>query len=470
MSSLLIKNGTIVTSEGTYKGDVFCKDEKIALIGETLDCEADKVVDASGKYLIPGGIDNHSHFGMPFQGTFTADPATTYAALVGGTTTVIDFVPQPKGYGLIDAYKLHRNEKFEGVCSPDFAFHAMVQDRTEQMFDEISQLPDEGISTIKLFMAYKGSDYYCDDSTVLRALKEAKKTGVTLMVHAESADLTDSLEKELIAAGCTAPKYHADARPPVVETECIQRAIMLARVADSPIFIVHVAAGEAMETLRDAAATGFPIYGETCPQYVSLTRDELARPNFEGAKFVCSPALRTPEDHEMILKAIDKGWLQVFASDHAAFQWKGQKDRGEEDYTKVPFTNIPNGAPGVQHRMNVLWSKGVATGKVKITRFVDVTSTAPAKFNGLYPQKGVIAVGSDADIVIWDPDYKGTITLEDTFEGLDYTPYEGIEMLGRADQVFLRGELMAEKGKFVGEKGRGKFVPAKAYGAAYTGL
>lgn len=463
--STIIKSGTIVTAEGAYQADVLIEGEKIALIGEKLDCQADTVVDATGKYVMPGAIDNHSHFGMPFQGTKTQDCTTTHAAVVGGTTTIIDFVPQPKGMGLIDSYKLHRETKFDGICTPDFAFHAMVQDRTDKMFEEIPLLPDYGISTIKLFMAYKGSENYCDDTTVLRAMQEAKKAGVTLMVHAESADITDLLTKQLVAAGCLEPKYHAVSRPPVVETECIQRVICLARVAESPIFIVHVAAAEAMETLRNAANNGFPIYGETCPQYVSLSVDNLAKPGFEGAKYVCSPALREESNHDKILEALDKGWLQVFASDHSAFRYKGQKDLGLGNFSK-----IPNGAPGVQHRLHVLWSKGVATGKVKMNRFVDVCSTAPAKFNGLYPQKGTIAVGSDADIIVFDPDYRGTITLEKTYEGLDFTPYEGMEQIGRCDKVFIRGRLMAEKGEFVGQKGEGKFIETKPFGAAYTGL
>lgn len=463
--STLIKNGIILTSEGEYKADVLIQDEKIALIGADLECQADEVVDATGKYVMPGAIDNHSHFGLPFQGTTTADCTTSHAAVVGGTTTIVDFVPQPVGMGLIEAYKLHRSTKFEGICTPDFAFHAMVQDRTDKMFEEIPLLPENGISTIKLFMAYKGSENYCDDSTVLRAMQEAKKTGVTLMVHAESADITDMLQKQLVAAGCLEPKYHAVSRPPVVETECIQRVICLARVAESPVFVVHVAAAEAMETLRNAANTGFPIYGETCPQYISLSVDNLAKPGFEGAKYVCSPALREATNHDHILEALDKGWLQVFASDHSAFKFKGQKDMGLGDFTK-----IPNGAPGVQHRLHVLWTKGVATGKVKKNRFVDVCCTAPAKFNGLYPQKGAILVGSDADVIIFDPDYRGTITLADTFEGLDFTPYEGMEQIGRCDRVYIRGRLMAEKGQLVGAKGEGKFIESKPYGAAYTGL
>jgi dihydropyrimidinase len=461
----LIKNGTIVTSEGEYKADVLMKNEKIAAIGMDLDASATKIVDATGMYVLPGGIDNHSHFGLPFGGTMTQGCETSHAAIVGGTTTVVDFIPQAKGMSLIEAAKRHNDEKFEGHCTPDFAFHSMVMDLTDNLYEEITKLPELGISSIKLFMAYKGTVYYCDDSVVFQALQKAKEVGVTLMVHAESADLTDIMQKQCVAKGQLEPKYHAVSRPPIVEIECIQRVVTLAKAADAPVFVVHVSAKEAMETLRDAAAKGFPVYGETCPQYICLSVDNLSKPDFEGAKYVCSPALRSPEHHEAILQALQNGWLQVFASDHSAFKFKGQKDMGRDDFTK-----IPNGSPGVQHRMNLLWTYGVAAGKVSRNRFVDVCSTAPAKFNGIYPQKGTIAVGSDADIIIYDPDYQGTFTLEETFEGLDYTPYEGMKQIGRADKVYLRGKLMVEKGQLVGPKGEGKFVFGKPYAAAYSGL
>ncbi|MDL2273933.1 dihydropyrimidinase [Oscillospiraceae bacterium OttesenSCG-928-G22] len=462
--STLIKNGTIVTSEGEYKADVLIDGEKIVEIGMNLDGKADETIDASGKYILPGGIDNHTHFGMPFMGTYTAGCENSHSALVGGTTTVIDFVPQEVGTGLIDAAKKHKAEKFDGICSPDYALHAMVMDVTEEMYNDIKKLPEIGISTIKLFMAYKTSVYYCDDSIVYRAMKSAKEVGVTLMVHAESADIIEMLQKDCADAGQLDPKYHAVSRPPIVETECIQRAIVLSDLTETPIFIVHVSAKEAMATLRDAAAHGTEIYGETCPQYICLDVANLSKPGFEGAKYICSPAIRTPDHHEAILEAIQKGWLQVFASDNAAFNFKGQKEMGLGDFRKVP-----NGAPGVQHRMHALWTHGVATGKVSKSRFVDVCSTAPAKFNGIYPQKGAILVGADADILIWDPDYKGTISIKDTFEGVDYTPYEGQDQIGRADKVFLRGKLMAEKGQMVGPKGEGKYIEQKPYGAAYQG-
>ena len=461
----LIKNGTIVTSEGEYSADVLMDKEKIVAIGTNLDPLAAEIVDAAGKYLLPGGVDNHTHFGMPFGGTTTQGCDTSHAAVVGGTTTVVDFVPQPKGIGLTDAARRHKEEKFDGQCTPDYAFHSMVMDIHDAMYDEILTLPAAGISSIKLFMAYKGTVFYCDDSVVFRAMQKAGQAGVTLMVHAENADLTDILQKQCVAKGQLEPKYHAISRPPVVESECVQRALTLAGVAKAPIFIAHVSARESMQILRDAAAAGARAYGETCPQYICLGVDNLARPGFEGAKYVCSPALRTPDHHEALLEALQRGWLQVCSSDHSGIAFKGQKDLGRGDFTK-----IPNGGPGVQHRVNLLWTHGVAAGKLSRSRLVDVCATAPAKLNGLYPQKGAILVGADADIVVFDPEYKGMFTLAETYEGIDYTPYEGMTQIGRAEKVYLRGRLVAEKGKFVGAKGEGKFVPGKPYAAAYTGF
>ena len=461
----LIKNGTLVTSEGEYSADVLMDKEKIVTIGRNLDHLAEEIVDAAGKYLLPGGVDNHTHFGMPFGGTTTKGCDTSHAAVVGGTTTIVDFVPQPKGLGLADAVKLHEEKNFNGQCTPDYAFHSMVMDVNDALYGEILKLPAIGISSIKLFMAYKSSVFYCNDGVVFQAMQKAREAGVTLMVHAESADLTDVLQKQCVAKGQLEPRYHAVSRPPVVEVECVQRVLTLAGVAEAPVFIAHVSAGESVRILRDAAAAGVRAYGETCPQYICLGVDNLSRPNFEGAKYVCSPALRTPDHHEALLEALQRGWLQVFASDHSGLMFKGQKDMGRGDFTK-----IPNGGPGVQHRVNLLWTYGVAEGKLSRSRLVDVCATAPAKLNGLYPQKGAILVGADADIVVFDPEYKGTFTLAETYEGVDFTPYEGMKQIGRAEKVYVRGRLMAEKGKFVGEKGEGRFVPGKPYAAAYTGF
>lgn len=461
----LIKNGTIVTSEGEYSADVLMDKGKIVAIGKDLDPLASEIVDATGKYLLPGGVDNHTHFGMAFGGTTTKGCETSHAAVVGGTTTIVDFVPQPKGISLTDAAKLHKAKVFDGQCTPDYAFHAMVMDITNELYDEILKLPSIGISSVKLFMAYKSTVFYCDDSVVFQAMQKAKEVGVTLMVHAESADLTDILQKQCVAKGQLEPKYHAVSRPPVVETECVQRVLTLASVAESPVFIAHVSAKESILALKDAVAKGVQAYGETCPQYICLSVDNLSKPDFEGAKYVCSPALRTPDHHDAILTALQHGWLQVFSSDHSGLMFKGQKDLGKGDFTK-----IPNGGPGVQHRVNLLWTYGVAAGKLSRSRLVDVCATAPAKLNGLYPQKGSIVVGADADIVVFDPDYKGTFTIAETYEGIDFTPYEGMQQIGRADKVYIRGRLMAEKGNFVGTKGEGMFVPGKPYGAAYTGI
>jgi len=461
----LIKNGIIVTSLDEYQGDILVEGEKIIAIGKGLDGRAQEVVDASGMYVLPGGVDQHTHFNLPFGGTYTRGFETTNAAIVGGTTTIVDFVPQPKGMSLIDSVAKHIEEQAKGKAMVDYSFHGMVMDVTDQIFEEIPKLPEIGIPTLKMFMAYKGTPFMCDDGVVFKGLQAAKKAGVTMMVHAENGDIIDVLQKQCVAAGQLEPKYHAVSRPPIVETECTARAITIAEAAGAPLFIVHVSCIGAMESIRDAYAKGLPVYGETCPHYLVLTVDNLAKPDFEGAKYVCSPALRTPEHLEAMWQAVQRGWLQVVGSDHCGFDWKEQKHLGYHDFTK-----IPNGAPGVENRLAVLWTCGVEKGKITRQKLVDVFATAPAKFNGIFPRKGHIGVGADADLVLFDPGWKGTMSVENSLQGVDFSSYEGMEQIGRADKVFLRGKLVAEKGLFSGELGQGSFVKGEPYGAAYQGL
>ncbi|MEW6080750.1 MAG: dihydropyrimidinase [Bacillota bacterium] len=460
--SLLIKNGTVVTSVGEQKADILIEGEKIAAIGKSLEGRAEEIIDASDRYILPGGIDQHSHFGLPFGGTWTRGFETTTAAIVGGTTTVVDFAPQPAGMSIRDAIRKHSEEKAEGVAVVDFAFHGMVMDVNETLFEEIPRLPEDGVPTLKLFMAYKGTPFMVDDATLFRALQASKNAGLTIMVHAENGDVIDVLQKQCVAAGQLEPKYHAVSRPPAVETEATARAMAIAKMAEAPIFVVHVTCREAMEAIRDAYIRGIRAYGETCPHYLTLSVDNLARPDFEGAKYVCSPALRSPEHHEALWQALDRGWLQVIGSDHCGFDWKEQKHMGKENFTK-----IPNGAPGVQYRLAVLWTYGVEAGRITRQKLVDLYSTAPAKFNGLFPQKGDIAVGSDADLVILDPKWEGVMSIETSLEGGDYCTYEGMKQKGRAEKVFLRGRLSVDDGKFVGEPGQGKPLKGEPFGAAY---
>lgn len=459
----LIKNGTIVNAAEMFRADVLIEGERVTAIGSGLDERSRETIDAAGKYLFPGGIDGHTHFKLPFMGTHTAGFDTAYAAAVGGTTTIIDFAPQPAGMSLLDSIAKHREEEAEGKCAVDYSLHAMVMDASHPgIFDELPTLVKMGIPTIKLFMAYKGTPFMCNDATIFRMLQVSKQSGVLVMIHAENGDVIHVLQQQHLTAGRTDPKYHATSRPPIVEAEATARAAALARTADAPIFIVHVSCADAMRTIRDAFEEGVVIFGETCPHYMTLDVSNLAKPGFEGAKYVCSPALRESSHHDELWKAIQRGWLQVVGSDHCGFNFKGQKEMGREDFTK-----IPNGAPGVENRLAILYTYGVMAGKLSLQRMVDVFATAPAKFYGLYPRKGSIAAGADADIVVFDPAYKGLITVKTSNQGVDYNAYEGFKQKGRAEWVFLRGRLIVENGKFIGPWGQGKFIERQPFGLAY---
>jgi dihydropyrimidinase len=461
----LIKRGTIVTATEIYRGDILIENEKIAVIGSGLEARADTVIDAKGKYIFPGGIDGHTHFRFPFMGTKTTGFATTPAAAVGGTTTVIDFAPQTPGMSLLDSIAKHREEEADNVSVVDYSFHAMVMDLQERVFDEIPALVKAGIPTIKLFMAYKGSPVYSTDSTIFKMLQRTNKSGMLTMLHAENGEIIEVMQKQLLAQKKTAPKYHAVSRPPVVEEEATIRATMLAKAADTPVFIVHVSCTEAMEAIRSAQDRGIAAFGETCPHYLILDVENLSKPGFEGAKFVCSPALREARHHDPLWRALHKGWLQTVGSDHCSFNYKGQKDMGKGDFTK-----IPNGAPGMENRLAILYTYGALTGKLPLTRLIDVFATAPAKFFGCYPRKGSITVGADADLVIFDPAYEGTISVRTSLQGIDYNAFEGFAQKGRAEQVLLRGQLIVDKGRFIGKAGQGKFIKREPYGFAYEGV
>lgn len=454
----LIKNGTIVTSVNEYSADIYIENGIIKEIGSQLVKEAEEIIDASGKYIFPGGVDEHVHYGS-FGGRLFE---TTDAAAVGGTTTIVDFAPQDKGVPLIDAI-LKQAAKAEGTASVDYAFHGIIMDPKESVFEEIPKLPEIGVSSLKLFMAYKGTDFYSDDESILKAMMIAKNHGITMMVHAENADIINVLQKKYLEEGHTEPVYHYYSRPLIAEEEATKRAIALAKAADCPLYVVHVSVKEAMEAIKEAYEEGNPVFGETCTHYLTLSTDYLALPDFEGAKYVCAPPLRPKEHQEALWEAVQKGWLQAVGSDHCALDGGFEtKKKGIGDFTK-----IPNGCPGVQDRMAMLWTKGVCTGKITRQKFIELFSTMPAKVVGLYPRKGEIAIGSDADIVIFDPDYNGVICNEDSLHGIDYSPFEGFEIKGRAEKVFLRGELIAQNGDFVGEKGKGKWQKAKPYAMCY---
>ncbi|MDD4583822.1 MAG: dihydropyrimidinase [Eubacteriales bacterium] len=462
MNTLLIKNGTILTALDEFTADIFIKDGIIEKIGTSLEDSADQVVDATGKYVFPGGVDQHTHFDFTFGSSTCVGWESSDAAVVSGTTTVIDFVNQRIGWSIRDSVDKYLEEKVVGKACCDYGFHGVVYDPTDDLFNEIQRLPDYGIPTIKLFMAYRGHPYHCDDDSILKALQASVDAGVTIMVHAENADMIDALQKQTVKKGITAPIGHAISRPPIVETEAVHRAAYLAKLAEAPIYIVHVTAKEAMAVIREEYAKGTGIFGETCTHYLVTTMVKLDQPDFEGAKFVCSPALRTKDHLDELWTAVRKGWLNAISSDHVGFNWAVHKHAGKDS-----FINIPNGAPGLENRIPMVWTEGVAKGRISRQKFVEVCCTNPAKINGMFPKKGTIAVGSDGDLVIFDPDYRGIISNENSLHRVDFSAYEGREQIGRAEKVFLRGELVAENGKYLGRMGSGRFISGKPFGLCY---
>ncbi|WMM26000.1 dihydropyrimidinase [Tissierella sp. MB52-C2] len=458
---LIIKNGNIITSENEYIADILVEGEKIIAIGKELDIAGHEVVDATGKYVFPGGVDEHVHYNS-FN---SLGYETSHAALVGGTTTVGDFVVQPVGVGLKDSIINYKRDCLDGVATVDYVLHGIIMDPCEESIEDLVNMPSVGVSSVKLFMAYKGMPYYVSDEWIFKALCTGKESGVTIMVHAENADIIDVLTKQLIAEGKTEPKYFGDSRPVLSEAEATSRAIYMAKMAKAPIFVVHVTNQKAVEVIREAYNEGVSAYGETCTHYLMLNDENLARPNFEGAKYVCNPPLRPQSDVDFMWEAINKGWITSVGSDHCAVMggFAEGKHKGINDFSK-----IPPGSPGVQERLYMMWTYGVETGRISRQKFVEVCCTTPAKICGIYPQKGDIAVGSDADIVVFDQNYRGAISIKDSLSGSDYCTYEGYEQKGIAEKVFLRGKLVAENGKFVGEFGEGKQVISKPYAYCYN--
>ena len=460
--SLLIKGGVIVTANDEFTGDILVEGEKIVAIGKDLPANAVQVIDAKGKFVLPGGIDQHVHYSFDYKGEPVRNFETSDAAIVGGTTTVIEFVNQEKGKGLAETINDYDKREVSTLAMVDYAFHSVICDPIDKTFDEIPSLPSEGISSAKLFMAYKGLPFHSDDAAVFKALLAARDAGVTVMLHAENADAIDVLQKRHIQRGEVEPIYHAISRPPIVEIEATQRAVQLAKLADAPAYIVHVTAKGAMEVIRDANKEGAQVFGETCTHYLVLDKEHLAKPDFEGAKYVCSPALRKEKDRESLWKAVDKRWLNAVSSDHCGFNWKEQKHMGIDN-----FTNIPNGTPGVQDRLAILWTYGVETGKISRQRLVDLFATTPAKINGLDGRKGHIGVGYDADLVIYNPEPESVISNKTSLHGVDYNLYEGMKQKGKVEKVFLRGKLMVEDGEFMGKQGDGERLNCKPFGLSY---
>lgn len=460
--SVLIKNGNVVTATDNYRADVLIVDEKVSVIGATLDMPADRVIDAAGKLVIPGGIDPHTHMELPFGGTSSSDDfrTGTIAAAHGGTTTIIDFAVQAHGEALAQAVdNWHR--KAEGKTAIDYAFHLIVTDLPDARVPELKKLIGEGITSFKLFMAYPGV-FLSDDATIYRAMKAAGNDGGLICMHAENGIVINEIIKNALAEGKTAPKYHALTRPTKAEAEGVHRAIAIAEMAESPVYIVHLSCSDALEEVRAARDLGLPAYAETCPQYLFLDYSYYEQEGFEGAKYVMTPPLREKWNQEKLWAGLRTDDLQVISTDHCPFCFKEQKELGRDD-----FTRIPNGGPGVENRMSLVYNGGVASGRISVNRFVELTSTAAAKIFGLFPRKGTIAVGSDADIVIFDPEEEITISQATHHMNVDYSAYEGWKVRGATKTVLSRGRVVIEDGKFVGADGGGQFLRRGAFGGWY---
>jgi dihydropyrimidinase len=456
---ILIRNGTVVTATGVSEADVLVDGERIAALAardsglaDTWAPTADRVIDAAGRYVLPGGIDAHTHMEMPFGGSFSADTfeTGTTAAAWGGTTTIIDFAVQAKGASPLSTLdKWHG--KADGNCAVDYGFHLIVSDVNDTTLKEMESCIDAGVNSFKMFMAYPGV-FYATDGEILLAMQQAAATGGLVMMHAENGIAIDQLVAQALAAGRTDPVQHGLTRPPELEGEATSRAITLARVTGAPLYIVHLSAAQALAAVTEARDTGQNVFAETCPQYLYLSIEDLAKPDFEGAKYVASPPLRPREHQPSLWRGLRTNDLSVVSTDHCPFCFAEQKELGRGDFAK-----IPNGMPGVEHRMDLL-HQGVVAGELSLARWVEVASTTPARMFGLYPRKGTLAPGSDADIVVYDPTARQTLSAATHHMNVDYSAYEGMEITGGVETVLSRGRIVVEAGAFHGSAGHGRFL------------
>ena len=485
---LLFKNGTIVTASDTVEGDLLVEGEIITLIGKDIDPAGHDIVDCTGRYLMPGGIDVHTHLELPFGGTISNDDFDTghMAAAFGGTTCHIDFVIQPIGGSLHDGLNTWRDKA--KIAQIDYGFHMAVTDLNDAVMEEIPTMVDEGITSLKLFMAYKNV-FQVDDTTLYNTMRIAAEHGMIVMVHAENGDVEAALTPALLAEGKTEPYYHSKSRPPEIEGEATNRAVTMAGLTNCPLYVVHMTCEPAIEALRRGRAMGYPVMGETCKQYLFLTADDhLGAPGFEGSKYVCSPPIRTRHDHDVLWQAVRDGTLQAISTDHCNFWFEGGKGPWQEwaeahnggdwvafeaqdpsyrrpgkELGKGNFAKIPNGMPGLEERMMVIWEHGVNKGRFSANRFVELNCTNPAKIFGMYPRKGTLAVGSDADIAVWDPEENHVLSVETTHMRTDYIVYEGWPIKGKPVKVYQRGKLLTDGENWHGQNGAGQHIERQPY-------
>jgi dihydropyrimidinase len=460
---LLIENGTVVTAERTFAASVLIEGESISEVRAGIDAAGHTVVNASGLLILPGGIDAHTHLDMPFGGTTSADDfeTGTRAAAIGGTTTIVDFAIQARGTKMRTALDTWW-KKASGKACIDYGLHMIVTDLGTSGLEDMDDMVREGVASFKLFMAYPNV-LMVDDATIFKALQQTAKNGALICMHAENGSVIDVIVQQALAEGKTAPIYHALTRPTAAEAEAVLRAIAMAEMAGAPVYIVHLSSEDALNQVREARDRGLPAFAETCPQYLLLSLEETMNHNsFEDAKWVFTPPLREKKNQPKLWDGLKNDHLQVVSTDHCPFCFADQKILGINDFTK-----IPNGGPGIENRMQLIHHHGVNSGKLSLNRFVEITSTAPARIFGMYPKKGTIAAGSDADLVLWDPNAEHTISAATHNMRCDYSMFEGFKVRGNAKQVYSRGELIVENGKYLGKVGRGAYLRRSARGGAW---
>jgi dihydropyrimidinase len=469
MASVLIQNGTIVNADSTVKADLLIEGAVIKEVRARIPTSAaETVVDASGLLVLPGGIDAHTHLDMPFGGTYSADDfeTGTRAAAIGGTTTIVDFAIQARGTKMRTALDTWW-KKAEGKACIDYGLHMIITDLPDAGLEDMDDMVREGVASFKLFMAYPNV-LMVDDATIFKAMRQTAKNGALICMHAENGSVIDVIVQQALAEGKTAPIYHALTRPTVAEAEAVNRAIAMAEIAGVPVYIVHLSSEDALNQVREARDRGLPAFAETCPQYLLLSlednmlNDDMTDKGWEGAKYVFTPPLREKRNQAKLWDGLRKDNLQVVSTDHCPFCFEDQKALGKDDFTK-----IPNGGPGIENRLQLLHHHGVGLGNLSLQRFVELVSTAPARIFGMYPKKGALAPGSDADIVLWDENADHTISAATHHMRVDYSMFEGFRVKGNARDVYSRGELIVSRGNFIGHPGRGQYLRREARGGAW---